>query len=67
MRYLLLATILLAGIAISADCVEARGRGIQRPLPIPKGTWTTVAPRQAGIMRPAEFVIVRTPRPPSKR
>jgi len=67
MRALLLAATLVAGMAACADFAEARSRGIQRPL-APSGTaFTTVRPRQAGIMRPAEFVIVPTPRRASVR
>ena len=67
MRALLLTATTLAGMAVSADFAEARSRGIQRSPP-PAGTaFTTVRARQAYIMRPAEFVIVRTPRPLPKR
>jgi hypothetical protein len=54
-------------MAVSADVAEARSRGIQRPLPPRGAAFTTVGPRQTGIMRPAEFVIVPTPRLPAKR
>ena len=65
MRTLLLATMSLAGIAICADSTEARGRGISARCHIASSG--DVPPKQTRIMRPAEFVIVRTPRPPSKR
>ena len=67
MRVLLLTATIFTGMAAFADVADARGRGIQRPLPQRGAAFTTVGPRQAGIMRPAEFVIVRTPRLPSKR
>jgi hypothetical protein len=61
-RYLLLATMSLAGIATYADLAEARGRGTGAGQ-----SQFRAEPKQARIMRPAEFVIVRTPRPPSRR
>src|SRR5262245_24438334 len=67
MRALLLASTLLAGMAVFADVAEARSRGIQRPLPPLGAAFTTVRPPQAAIMRPAEFVIVRTPHRSSVR
>ena len=67
MRVLLLTATISAGMAVSADVAEARSRGIQRPLPPRGAAFTTVGPRQTGIMRPAEFVIVPTPRLPAKR
>lgn len=67
MRTLVLAAMMFTGTAFFADFAEARSRGVQRPLPAPGVGLGTVRPPPVGIVRPAEFVIVRTPRLPSKR
>lgn len=67
MRILILAAMVFTGTAFFADVADARSRGIQRPLPAPGVGLGVVRPSRAGIMRPAEFVIVRTPIGQSRR
>jgi hypothetical protein len=61
-RYLLLATIVLTGIATSAELAEARGRGVGAA-----NSQFSAGPKQTRIIRPAEFVVMRPTRPLSKR